>query len=66
LLKKQPEVNLPNIGTWGKDAVSVGWHPYSGLFYRMDIKTMASTTSHPTMTTAATAPAVILAFSFVL
>jgi hypothetical protein len=34
--------------------------------YRADINAMASTTSHPVMTSAATAPAVILTFSFVV
>jgi SOS-response transcriptional repressor LexA len=35
-------------------------------FYRADKNAMASTTSHPTMTKDATAPAVILAFSLVV
>ena len=35
-------------------------------FYRADRNAMASTTSHPVMTSAATAPAVIFAFSFVV
>jgi hypothetical protein len=34
--------------------------------YRADKNAMASTTSHPTMTKDATAPAVILAFSLVV
>jgi hypothetical protein len=34
--------------------------------YRTDRNAMASTTNHPTMTKEATAPAVILAFSFVV
>lgn len=35
-------------------------------FYRTDRKMMANTTTHPTMTRAATAPAVILSFSLVV
>jgi hypothetical protein len=42
-------------------AASVG-----GLFHRAERNAMASTTSHPVMTSAATAPAVILAFSLVV
>jgi hypothetical protein len=34
-----------------------------GIVQRTDKNTIASTTSHPTMTSEATAPAVILAFS---
>jgi hypothetical protein len=34
--------------------------------HRADSNAIASTTSHPTMTREATAPAVILAFSFVV
>jgi len=37
-----------------------------GPVYRADKNAMASTTSHPTITNEATAPAVILAFSFVV
>jgi hypothetical protein len=36
------------------------------LLYRAERDAMASTTSHPTMTKVAMAPAVILAFSFVV
>ena len=39
----------------------LSWRP---LFYRAERNAIASTTSHPTMTKEATAPAVILAFSF--
>ena len=38
----------------------------SPLFYRTDKNAMASTTSHPTMIKEATAPVVILGFSFVV
>jgi hypothetical protein len=38
----------------------------SAASYRADRNAMASTTSHPVMTNAATAPAVIFAFSFEL
>jgi hypothetical protein len=37
-----------------------------GPVYRADKNAMASTTSHPTIANEATAPAVILAFSFVV
>ena len=39
----------------------LSWRPQ---FYRAERNAIASTTSHPTMTKEATAPAVILAFSF--
>jgi hypothetical protein len=38
----------------------------ASVFYRDDKSAMAKTTSHPTMTSEVTAPAVILAFSFVV
>jgi hypothetical protein len=38
----------------------------AALYYRADKIAMASTTSHPTMTNEATAPAVIFIFSFVV
>jgi hypothetical protein len=39
---------------------------YLGPVYRAERNAMASTTSHPTMTNEATAPAVIFAFSLVV
>jgi hypothetical protein len=48
--------------------VVIEWRLHIGAppFYRTDRNARASTKSHPTMTNEATAPAVILAFSFVV
>jgi len=54
---------FPASQWWHTDNVMPPWRP---LFYRADSNAVASTTSHPTMTREATAPAVILAFSFVV
>ncbi len=55
-------VVVPSLG----DSVSAARRLKQAAVYRRDRNMMANTISHPTMTKEATAPAVILAFSFVV
>jgi hypothetical protein len=54
---------FPASQCWHTDNVMPPWRP---LFHLADSNAIASTASHPTMTREATAPADILAFSFVV